>query len=58
MIIVTTKSIGNNHSNDNDKCFHYSEPKHKRAAGGGGGATGANAPALRKSCPLYFYPKI
>ena len=22
-----------------------------------GGATGANAPALRKSCPLYFCPK-
>ena len=60
MIIVTTKSIGNNDSNDNDNCFHYSEPKHKRVAGGGrgGGATGANAPALRKSCPLYLYPKI
>ena len=55
MIIVTTKSIGNNDSNDNDNCFHYSEPKHKRVAGGG--ATGANAPALRKSCPLYLYPK-
>ena len=55
MIIVTTKSVGHNDSNDNDNCFHYSEPKHKRVAGGG--ATGANAPALRKSCPLYLYPK-
>ena len=58
MIIVTTKSIGNNDSNDYDNCFYYSEPKHKRVAGGGGGAMGANAPALRKSCPLYLYPKI
>ena len=35
MIIVTTKSVGHNDSNDNDNCFHYSEPKHKRVAGGG-----------------------
>ena len=40
MIIVTTKSIGNNDSNDNDNCFHYSEPKHKCVAGGWGGGWG------------------
>ena len=60
MIIVTTKSIGNNNSNDNDNCFHYSEPKHKRVAGGGGGGGGCDGcerTRPEKIVPFIFVPQ-
>ena len=56
MIIVTTKSIGNNDSNDNDNCFHYSEPKHKRVAGGVG-CDGCERTRPEKIVPFIFVPQ-
>ena len=58
MIIVTTKSVGHNDSNDNDNCFHYSEPKHKRVAGGGGGGCdGSERTRPEKIVPFIFVPQ-
>ena len=57
MIIVTTKSIGNNDSNDYDKCFNYSEPNYKRVAWGEGGCDGCERTRPEKIVPFIFVPQ-
>ena len=56
-LILTNNSNSFQKSGTTETCLSYFHKLtiYRRVAEGG--ATGANAPALRKSCPLYLCPK-